>query len=310
MLLEAYDRWCHDDGWLMASAVAYYASLSFFPIVLLGITVMGKFFEATHSGSDAQEEIVEVIEDQVSPTVAEQVQTVLGQVTEDAAISGPIAIGTLIFTAIAIFAQFDTAFDRIWGVTDDRRLGMVASVIYVLKVRLTAFLMLAALGALVLLIFAIGLVIQAARDRLPLPGVVWALVNFVTPLVLNLVTFAIVYRVLPKVRVTWREAVRGAVLASVMWEIGRWVLAAFLIGDRYSTSYAIVGSFIAVMLWVYYAIAVLFFGAEYIQSFCRYCRRLDPEVDTDHVELTPREDPADRAASKPADAEPQPTVAD
>ena len=289
LLSEAYDRWTQDDGWLMASAVAYYASLSFFPIVLLGITVLGQFFEATNRGEKAEEQIIEVIEDQVSPTVGSQVQTILSQVTEDAAINGPLAIGTLLFTAVAIFAQFDLAFDRIWGVHDDRTLGVLASIKYVLVTRLVAFLMLAGLGLLVLLIFAIGLIIQAARDRLPLPGYFWGTVNFVTPLAMNVLTFSIVYRVLPKVRVSWREALQGAILAAALWEIGRWVLASFLIGDRYESSYAIVGSFIAIMLWVYYAVAVLFFGAEYIQSFCRHCRRLDPELrDDDNVKLDPR----------------------
>ena len=290
LLSEAYDRWTQDDGWLMASAVAYYASLSFFPIVLLGITVLGQFFEATNRGEKAEEQIIEVIEDQVSPTVGSQVQTILSQVTEDAAINGPLAIGTLLFTAVAIFAQFDLAFDRIWGVHDDRTLGVLASIKYVLVTRLVAFLMLAGLGLLVLLIFAIGLIIQAARDRLPLPGYFWGTVNFVTPLAMNVLTFSIVYRVLPKVRVSWREALQGAILAAALWEIGRWVLASFLIGDRYESSYAIVGSFIAIMLWVYYAVAVLFFGAEYIQSFCRHCRRLDPELrDDDNVKLDPRQ---------------------
>ena len=281
LLSEAYDRWCEDDGWLMASAVAYYASLSFFPIVLLLITGMGLYFDFTEGGRDAEAEIVEVIEEQVSPTVGEQVAEVLDQVSDEVTVSGPLAIGGLLFTAIAIFAQFDTAFDRIWGVRDDRTLGMLASIRYVLFVRLVAFLMLGGLAVLVLGVFTIGLVIQAARDRLPLPGYFWAVVNFITPLLLNVLTFAVVYRVLPKVRVKWYEAFRGAVFAALLWELGRWLLASFLIGDRYSTSYAVIGSFIAVMLWIYYAVAVLFFGAEYIQSFCRHCRRLEVDLQED-----------------------------
>ena len=273
LLGDAYTRWCEDDGWLMASAVAYYASLSFFPIVLLFITALGLFFDLTEQGRDAEEAIVETIEEQVSPTVGENVAEVLDQVSEQVSVSGPVAVGTLLFTAILIFAQFDIAFDRMWGVHDDRTLGMAASVRYVLFVRLRAFLMLLGLGGLVLTVFAIGLSIQAFRSRWPLPQVYWTVLNFVIPLSLNWFTFAVVYKVLPKVKVKWSEAMRGAAFSALLWEIGRWLLASFLIGDRYSNSYTIVGSFIAVMLWIYYAIVVLFFGAEYIQSFCRHCRR-------------------------------------
>jgi membrane protein len=59
-------------------------------------------------------------------------------------------------------------------------------------------------------------------------------------------------------------------LAAVVWEIGRMILAAFLIGNKYS-AYGVVGSFIAVMLWIYYASTVVFLGAEYVQVICRRC---------------------------------------
>ena len=81
--------------------------------------------------------------------------------------------------------------------------------------------------------------------------------------------FAVIYRVLPNVEVRWGEAARGAILAAALWEIGRRLLATVIIGTQYSV-YGVVGAFIAVMLWVYYAVTVLFLGAEYIQVARRF----------------------------------------
>jgi len=70
--------------------------------------------------------------------------------------------------------------------------------------------------------------------------------------------------------VRWREAAQGALFASIMWEIGRRLLAAVVIGSRFSV-YGVVGAFVAVMLWTFYAATVLFLAAEYIQVVCQRC---------------------------------------
>jgi hypothetical protein len=77
--------------------------------------------------------------------------------------------------------------------------------------------------------------------------------------------FSFVYRWLPKKEVCWADAIRGGLLAACIWELGREVLGAFLIGMRYTTAYGAIGSFIAILLWCYYGISILFFGAEYVQ---------------------------------------------
>jgi membrane protein len=81
----------------------------------------------------------------------------------------------------------------------------------------------------------------------------------------NTLLFSLIYRVLPKRPVHWLDALRGGLLAALVWEVGRDVLGAFFIGMRYTTAYGAIGSFIALLLWCYYGISILFFGAEYVQ---------------------------------------------
>jgi membrane protein len=69
---------------------------------------------------------------------------------------------------------------------------------------------------------------------------------------------------LPKARVGWSAAVQGGLLAGVLWEISRQVLTYLLSGRQY-TAYGVVGSLIAVMLWIYIASSILFLGAEYVR---------------------------------------------
>jgi membrane protein len=82
---------------------------------------------------------------------------------------------------------------------------------------------------------------------------------------LNGVLFGAVYHWLPKKKVHWMDAIRGGLLAACIWELGRTLLGMFFIGMRYTSAYGVIGSFIAILLWCYYGISILFFGAEYVQ---------------------------------------------
>jgi membrane protein len=65
--------------------------------------------------------------------------------------------------------------------------------------------------------------------------------------------------------VPWWDAIRGGLLAALLWEAGRIALSAYLLHLNYPSAYGIIGSFLAVMLWAYYVSLVILFGAEYVR---------------------------------------------
>ena len=137
-----------------------------------------------------------------------------------------------------------------------------------------------------------NLVLSALRSwitSLPLAGsvAIWML-DATTTMALNALAFSILYRVLPKRPVRWKEAFRAALLVSLVWELGREFLCTFLIGMRYTTTYGAVGSFIALLLWFYWGVTLLFFGAEYLQVISLRTKKplsmFDPENVDDRLE--------------------------
>lgn len=112
---------------------------------------------------------------------------------------------------------------------------------------------------------------ELSSDILPGTDWLWTVGQMVLPMILNAGVFTLIYRLLPKVPVKWSEAFQGGLLASVVWEIGRYVLTWFLVASKYSSAYGVIGSFIAVLLWLYYSFSVLFLGAEFIQCICDRC---------------------------------------
>jgi membrane protein len=167
--------------------------------------------------------------------------------------------------------QLDAILDRIWGTSASQERGLVAALRRALIDRLTAFLMLLGLGGLLVAVFLIDLVLTGVRfyvEQLPGGPYAWQGLQLTTTLVINALLFGALYKVLPRRKVRWREALAGGALVSVVWRLGLLVLTPFLIGEKYS-AYGIVGSFIAIMIWMYYASAVVFLGAEFVQVLSR-----------------------------------------
>ncbi|WP_166824285.1 YihY/virulence factor BrkB family protein [Thalassoroseus pseudoceratinae] len=258
-----------DDGTLMAAAVAYYAALALFPLLLVLISVLGVITRTTNMGQNAQKQILDAVSQQGSEVLRAQVADILKQVETGAAVGGWWGALGLLFTAIALFAHFERAFDNIWNVAEQKSKGVIASIKYVLLERARAFLMLCGLGVMVVAVFLSGMTIHAiesvASQWIPLPTIAVTTLEFTVTILLNLTIFALLYRWLPKSDVRWRDAARGAAFVAIGWEIGRYVLANVLIGTKYTNAYGAVGSFLAVMLWLYYISLLIFFGAEYVQ---------------------------------------------
>jgi membrane protein len=136
--------------------------------------------------------------------------------------------------------------------------------------------MLIGLGGFVVLVMVASMiwsgVEQAIQPAIQLaPWLEWVTSIWIN-LILNWIAFTIIYKVVPKPRIHWREALHGGALASLLWEAGRQALALYILRLNYPSAYGIIGSFLAVMLWAYYASLVVLFGAEYVRVITEEAR--------------------------------------
>ena len=263
-----------DDGSLLAAGVAYYVGLSFFPLLLVLVSGLSLFLKYTHLGQDAQSRVLDAVASNFSRETATQVGQVFDQLGDDAGFSGPIGLVILLVTAGTIFAQFERAFDRIWHFTPPEDLGWRETIQSILIDRLVAFVLLIAVALLIAITFIAGLALTSIRTYVDqvsqLPAPVWTTLQVLTTVTINTFAFGVLYHTLPRAPVRWPEAFRGGMVVSIVWEVGRQLLAAFLIGGRYGT-YGVVGAFIAIQLWAYYAMTVILLGAEYVRVTCKNC---------------------------------------
>lgn len=297
---KAYESFTLIGGSGLAAATAYFIGLSLFPLLTVLIACVGLFLRYTSPGQDAQVHVMQTVSHHVSPLVASQIAEMLGQVQHGSSTKGPIGLLLLLLTAIGGFGQFEEAFDRIWRIPPPKDSGIIATARRIFRDRMVAFLMLLSMSLVVVLAFLASTVMAAVqahtRNILPAPDGMWTLAQTGMSLAINFIAFTVLYRWLPKTHVPLKDAAQGAAVVAVAWEIGRQLLAAYLIGTTYSSAYGVVGTFIGLLVWCYYACLIVFVGGEYVRV-CPECieqvqaensetSRLQPaassRVETDH----------------------------
>lgn len=203
--------------------------------------------------------------------MSDQIHALMIQIETDAAVGGPIGLVFLLMLALALFVNFERAFSLIWNDSTDDSKGLLSGVIDVVLHRFRAFVMLLGIALLILLNFFSHIAIDVVAEvvgswkttkvfsETQLSSGWWRLVHLFASVSLNALLFTTIYEALPKKRIAWRHAFLGGVVASISWEIGRYILAYFVITDKYH-AFGVVGVFMALLLWTYYGSNVILFG--------------------------------------------------
>ncbi len=267
ILITSMQRWQRDEAPMLAAAVSYYLAMSLFPVLLILTSALGVFFKWTDNGQDAREYLLQVISDQMAPAVAQAIEQSLAHIEDYSPLSGPVGLAFLLFAGLAIFSQFECAFMRIWDTPAAVQQGVWSSLKRMLTHRLRAFALLCGMGALLVTVFIAGFVLDAFRQGVHLESVAWMwwALELALKISINTLAFSCLYRFLPVAYVRWKDACRGGLFAALVWEIGLLLVSKLLIGNYYTSAYGVIGCFLAVMLSGYYAVSVVFFGAELVQ---------------------------------------------
>jgi membrane protein len=252
-------RFGDNHGTTLAAALTLFLLLTVAPLVLVGLTIAGRML----SDAEARDALVAAFSVAIGATdetlVSFVVDTVAGQGGSGTA---AIALAVALYGATSAFAEFRTALGRMWE-AEPVHSGLRAF----LHQRALAFLALLLSGgtialALVLLSFA------AIIGGLLLPegwrtGVIGVLVNDAAGLALATAIFAVIYRVLPARRLPWRDILVGALVTASLVTVGRIALGFYFSFSRLATVYGAVGSFIVVLIWLYYTAQVVLIGAQF-----------------------------------------------
>ncbi|MCL5026136.1 MAG: YihY/virulence factor BrkB family protein [Chloroflexi bacterium] len=259
-----------NDCTTMAAAISYYGLFSLFPMVLGMLSIAGILLQSPHWQGAFLYRVSTYF-----PGSEAFLRENLRAVLRIQGTLGIIAIIGLLWAGKAVFTAITTGVNRAWGISKRRRI-LVSTLIDMSLVVGTGLFF-----ALSVLITAVDQVLADAGIRglgLGLThSVVWEWTVSLSPVVLTFLAFLLVYKVLPNTTVTWLDALPGAVLATLLFEVAKnvflWYSSSYV---HYESVYGSVGTVIGLLLWAYVSSVILLLGAELSSEFAKSRQRRTP----------------------------------
>ncbi len=258
---------------MWAAALAYYTVFSIAPLLIIAIAIAGFVF----GEEAAQGQIVERLETEVGPSVANTIQMLIVNISQPQSgiIATVLGVATILWGASTIFAHLKTALNTIWNVSLPPKRGVMALV----ADRLLSLLMVLGVGFLLILFLTASAVLAAVNDIisdwLHTPESLWHQIDFLLSFVLMMVLFACMFKFLPDVKIAWGDVWIGAAITALLFTICKILIGFYLGKSAVASAYGIAGSFVVLLLWINYSAQILFFGAEFTQVWAnRYGSRI------------------------------------
>ena len=259
LLRQAGRDWMSNNAPQLGAALAFYTALSLTPLVVILLSVSGMIFGADAARGQVSHELQRFIDPGASRAVED---IIAGASRRYAGTTGAaISLAILMYGASAAFSQLQAALNKIWRVERTGR-GLVRLVrdkfFTFLTVMAIALLLVASVFASTMLA-SLGAMVEDTSPRFS--GASQS-IDFAASLVLMTILFAVVFKLLPDAKITWRDVWVGAAVTACLFTAGKSAIGLYLSHSNMFVSYGVANSFVALLVWVYYSAQIVLFGAE------------------------------------------------
>ena len=259
---KSVNAWIDDYAPSMGAAISYYTVFSIAPLMIIVIAVAGFVW-----GREAvQGEIVGQLSGMIGKQGAEGVQSLIESASQptQGLVATAISIVVLVIGATTVFAELQSSLDRIWQAPQAPKVSGIWAIV---RSRLLSLGFILGLGFLLLvsLVTGAGLAALGTWANGLFPG--WETVLYLTNITLSVgnatVLFAMIFKVMPQAKVSWRDVWTGAAVTAVLFEAGKWLISLYIGKTSVTSSFAAAGSLVVLLVWVYYSAQIFLLGAEF-----------------------------------------------
>ncbi len=241
----------HDDL-TRAAALAFYTVLSLSPLLVIALNVVARIY------APAQAQYFGQIAELAGPAAASVMDDVLlnaKQYAWQGLSAGVISAIVLILGATALFSNLHKTMNQIWEVHAAKKIGIANW----FRTRAISLLMILIAGGLILLILLLQTLLVFVGTYFELRSA------FLHPILLSLffiLLFALIYRIVPDTFVSWRAALYGGIITTVLFIFGRYLIGIYLSAAWIGAAFGAAGGLFLLLLWSYYSAIALLFGVE------------------------------------------------
>lgn len=276
LLKDTGNDWMEDKASRLAAALAFYTLLSLAPMLVIAVAVAGLVF----GEEAARGQIAQQIAGLVGPETGKAIEAIIAQANQPASgVLGALAgLAVLLFSASGVFGELQDSMNTIWEVAPRPGRGVWG----IIRDRFFSFTMVLGVAFLLLvsLVMSTGLssLGHVFQDTLPGGKTLWQVINNLISLGVITCLFALIYKVVPDVKIQWRDVWVGAFVTALLFTLGKAAIGLYLGRSSVASAYGAAASVVVITVWVYYSAQILFLGAEFTQVYAqRYGSRIEPD---------------------------------
>ena len=257
-------EWIDDDAMTWAAAVACYAVLALAPLLVIAIKVIAVIKGGKAAGTLISTEAV----GWMGPATAQAIDEILKKSSQPGSgvVAALVSAALVVLSVGGVFAELQQAMNRIWKIkpTPGRALWRY------IEARLISVMVMAVAALLLLGSLVVATWLENVTWDL---GLGWKYITWLIDAAVSIglltLLFAMLYRTAPDANIAWRVTWLGAFITAVLFQVGKYALAAYFKFAAPSSAFGAVGSLAAILIWIYYSAQIVFFGAEFTQVYAK-----------------------------------------
>jgi membrane protein len=261
-----------------AAAIAFYTIFSLPAVLIIIISIAGSFF----GEESVRQELYASISQMVGQDSADRVKTIIENtsIAKPSTVANLVGIGILLFSATTVFTILQHALNEIWRVMEKPERS---SILKLAIDRGISFIMVLLLGVIMAASFlvdtALVLISEYLNSNLPENAIIldldyfFNMANYLLSTVVITTVFAIIFKILPDVKVKWKDVFIGALVTTLLFVLGKYLMSLYLESSSMTSAYGAAGSLVVLLMWVYYSAFILLYGANFTKIHAKYSGR-------------------------------------
>jgi membrane protein len=272
---ETFSNWSNDKATTLGAALAFYTIFSLAPILIIIVAVVGFFLGKVSVHSYILGQLATFVGEKNAGYV---MNTIHHSYQSSSGLTATIvAILIILVGATTVCVTLKNALNTMWNAEPSS-----SGIRHVLIDRISSLLIVVLAGAFLFLSMLISSFIAAAGSYLSnyvnIPFQLLGWINDIFSLVLLSLLFALLFKVLPDVQISWGDVWIGGAITALLFTLGRYLLGLYMARSTVSSAYGAAGSLVVILLWVYYCALIIFLGAEFTQVYAeRYGSPIVPK---------------------------------
>jgi membrane protein len=266
---DAFSGTRDHDILIAGAAIAFYTIFSLPGLLITVVMVAGLIL-----GQQAvQGKLAEQISSLIGPKAADAIEKILKNIelTGSGTIGTVIGVATLLFSATTVFITLQQALNTVWGVKAKPKKGWLK----LITNRVISLGVVISMGFILLVSLVVETLLEVFMDKLSYiigdhSATLLDVSGFVSTYLVVMVLIGLIFKLLPDVRLTWKQIWFGSFITASLFILGKFLIGFYMGQSDFTATYETAASIILILIWVYYSTVIVLFGAEITRAIINF----------------------------------------